>query len=127
VAPMSALGQKRTWLDQIAMSALPPKAAAAVPDRRVRQLGAVPHARRALGFQFTKNLPRFLNGHLSLLNSCSTSGRLRHRATAHRVAANSAPGVRSTAAAAAAAVMLFASAVMPVPVQRAAAFPAANK
>jgi len=33
---MSALGQKRTWRDQIAMSALPPKAAATVTDRRDR-------------------------------------------------------------------------------------------
>jgi hypothetical protein len=33
---MSALGQKRTWRDQIAVSALPPKAAATVTDRRDR-------------------------------------------------------------------------------------------
>jgi hypothetical protein len=33
---MSALGQKRTWRDQIAMSALPPKAATTVTDRRDR-------------------------------------------------------------------------------------------
>ena len=33
---MSALGQKRTWRDQIAMSALPPIADIAERDRNVR-------------------------------------------------------------------------------------------